>query len=59
MNETSIGMNTYGTMRYSEVITIPAFGLDGRGLLAVLGGENPSLASNGSNDLLSLINVTI
>jgi hypothetical protein len=58
-NETSVGMNTCGTVRYSKVITIPAFGLDGRGLLITLGGEDPGLASDGSNTLLSLSNITI
>ena len=58
-NETSVGMNTYGTVRYSKVVTIPALGLDGRGLLITLGGEDPGLALDGSNTLISLSNITI
>lgn len=51
------GLNTQGTMLTSKTVTIPAFGLDGRGLLVVLGGQDPGLG--GSATLLSLNNITI
>lgn len=40
-NETSVGLNMYGKTRASKAVTLPAFSLDGRGLLVVLGGEEP------------------
>jgi hypothetical protein len=40
-NDSSVGLNTAGMIRSSEVVTIPAFGLDGRGLLIILGGRDP------------------
>ncbi|KAH6674239.1 hypothetical protein B0J14DRAFT_653545 [Halenospora varia] len=50
-NQSSVGLNRYGTILNSKVITIPAFGPDGRGLLVVLGGQDPGIDSHGSNTL--------
>jgi hypothetical protein len=58
-NESSGGLNMYGTTRSSKVVTIPAFRLDGRGLLVVLGGEDPGTPAIPTSPLVLLDNITI
>lgn len=55
----SSGLNEDGTVRYHSVVRVPAFGLDGRGLLIVLGGEDPGLGTNGANSLSTFDNITM
>jgi hypothetical protein len=59
ITDLSGGLNDLGTVRFESVVAIPAFGLDGRGLLFVLGGEDPGLDTNGANSLCTFDNITM
>jgi hypothetical protein len=58
--ESSIGLNDFGTATAFETVSLPAFGLDNRPLLFILGGQDPALIpSNPSPEFLLYSNVTI
>lgn len=64
--DSSLGLGTNGEIVGARAVTIPAFGLDGRGLMVVLGGSDPARdpslnwgATPGNNTMMLLSNITM